>query len=81
MHLMIKKNYVQEIGLLKQALNHGLIWRKVYAAKKSKLKRSLELYNSSSTYFRTIAENYFEKDTTKFFKSIQSERNKKDVYC
>ena len=74
--------YVCQIGLLKQALKHGLILKSVHGILKFKHIRWVELYITSNVYFRTTAENNFEKDSNKlvsnsvFGKSIQSGRYK-----
>ena len=70
---------------MQQALNHRLIPGKVYAVKKIKQIKRLESFISSKIYFKTIAENDFEKDVKflssnlVFGKSIQCDKNKNDV--
>ena len=71
--------------MLLKALKRALILKKVHAVIKFKQKRWLEVYISSNTYFRTIAQNDFDKNTNKLLcnslhvKSIQSESNERDL--
>ena len=57
-----KKNYVVHIRTLKQALNHGLILKKVHKAIAFNQKAWLKPYTDMDTKLRKKAKNDFEKD-------------------
>ena len=61
----VKKWYVVHISVLKQALNHGLILKKVHRVIQFNQKSGLKPYTDMNTKLRTEAKNDFEKD---FFK-------------
>ena len=64
-----KENYVAHIRALKEALNHGLILKKVYKVIKFNQKALLKPYIDMNTKLRTEAKNDFEKD---FFKLMNN---------
>ena len=64
-----KENYVVHIRALKQALNHGLILKKVHKVIQFNQKAWLKPYIDMNTKLRTKAKNDFEKD---FFKLMNS---------
>ena len=64
-NLYDKKDYVVHIRSLKQALNHGLILKKVHRVIQFNQKAWLEPYIDMNTELRKQAKNDFEKD---FFK-------------
>ena len=64
-----KKNYVVYISVLKQALDHGLKFRKVHRVIESNQKAWLKEYIDVNTELRKKASNDFEKD---FFKSMNN---------
>ena len=66
-NLYDKTEYVIHITNLKQALNHGLILRKVHKVIKFKQKAWLKPYIDMNTKLRQKAKNSFEED---FFKLI-----------
>ena len=57
-----KKNYVVHIKVLKQALNHGLIPKKMHRVIQFNQKSWLKPYVDMSTKLTTEAKNDFEKD-------------------
>ena len=59
------KNYVGHIRALKQALNHGLILKKLHRVIQFNQEEWLKPYNNMKTNLRTEAKNDFKKD---FFK-------------
>ena len=63
-----KKNYVVHIRALKQALNHGLILKKVHRIIQFNQKALLKPYINMNTKLRTEAKNDFEKDFCKLMK-------------
>ena len=63
------KNYVVHIKALKQALNHGLILKKVHRVIQFNQKAWLKPYIDMNTKLRTEAKNDFEKD---FFKLMNN---------
>ena len=63
------KNYVDNISSLKQALNHGLILKKVHRVIKFNQSAWLKEYIDMNTEHRMNAKNYFEKD---FFKLMNN---------
>ena len=64
-----KENNVVHIRALKQALNHGLILKKVHKVIQFNQKAWLKPYIDMNTKLRTKAKNDFEKD---FFKLMNS---------
>ena len=64
-----KKNYVVHIRSLKQALNHGLILKKVHRVIQFNLEPRLKPYINMNAELRKQATNDFEKD---FFKLMHS---------
>ena len=64
-----KKNYVVHIRAVKQALNHGLIFKKVHKLIQFHQEEWLKPYIEINTKLRTEAKNDFEKD---FFKLINN---------
>ena len=64
-----KENYVVRIRALKQALNHGLILKKVQRIIEFRQVTWLKSYSDMNTKLRTEAKNEFEKD---FFKLMNN---------
>ena len=64
-----KTEYVIHIRILKQALNHGLILKKVHRVIKFNQKAWLKPYIDMNTKLRQKAKNNFEKD---FFKLMHN---------
>ena len=64
-NLYDKKNYVTHIRNLKQALNHGLIFKEVHRVIQFNQETQLKSYIDMNTKFRKETKNDFEKD---FFK-------------
>ena len=69
-----KKNYVVHIKALKQALNHGLILKKVHRVIEFNKKAWLKPYIDINTELRKEAKNDFEND---FFKLINNGKMEK----
>ena len=80
-----KKNYVVHIRSLKQALNHGLVLKKVHRLIQFNQKTWLKEYIDMNTKLITEAKNDFEKDFFKlmnnsiFGKAMETVRKHKDI--
>ena len=80
-----KENYVIHISALKQALNHGLILKKVHRVTEFKQEAWLKPYIDMNTKLGTEAKNDFEKDFLKlinnpvFEKKMENVRNHRDI--
>ena len=66
---LIKTGYVVHIRTLKQALNHGLILKKVHRVTQFNQEAWLKPYIEINTKLRTESKNDFEKD---FFKLMNN---------
>ena len=64
-----KENYVVHIKVLKQALNHGLILKKVHRVIRFNQAAWLKSYIDMNTKLRTVAKSNFEKN---FFKLMNN---------
>ena len=65
-----KKEYVVHIGALKQALNHGLILKKVHRVIQFNQKAWLKPYIEMNPKSRTEAKNDFQKDFFKLMNNV-----------
>ena len=64
-NLYNKKKYVTHINTLKQALNHGLKFKKIHRAIEFNQEAWLKPYTDMNTELRKLAKNDFEKDLFK----------------
>ena len=84
-NLFDKKRYVVHIDMLKQALEHGLVLKKIHKAISFRQKAWLEPYISFNTKMRGDAKNDFEKDCFKlmnnsmFGKTMENVREHKNI--
>ena len=80
-----KQNYVIHIGALKQALNHGLVLKKVHWVIKFYQEAWLKPYIDTYTKLRTEATTDFERDFFKlmnnsvFGKAMENVKNHRDI--
>ena len=83
--LFDKENYVVHIRALKQALNHGLVLKKVHRVIEFKQEAWIKPYIDMNKKLRTDAKNEFEKDffklmnNTVFGKTMGNIRNHRDI--
>ena len=83
--LFDKENYVVHIRALKQALNHGLVLKKVHRVIEFKQEAWIKPYIDMNKKLRTDAKNEFEKDffklmnNTIFGKTMGNIRNHRDI--
>ena len=81
-----KNNYVVNVYALKQALNHGLVLKKVHDVISFRQEVWLESYIEMNTALRTQAKNDFEKDYFKlknnsaYGKTMENIRKHGDIY-
>ena len=84
-NLYDKKEYVVHIRALKQALNHGLILKKVHRVIQFNQEAWLKPYIEMNTKLRTEAKNDFDKDFLKimnnsvFGKTMENVRKHRDI--
>ena len=84
-NLFNKKKYVVHINVLKQALNHGLKFKKIHRIMEINQEAWLKPYIDMNTELRKAAKNDFEKDLFKlmnnsvFGKTIENIRKHRDI--
>ena len=84
-NLFNKKKYVAHINTLKQALNHGLKFKKIYRVIEFNQEAWLKPHNDMNTELRKLAKNDFEKDLFKlmnnsvFGKKMENIRKHRDI--
>ena len=84
-NLSNKKKYVKHINSLKQALNHGLKFKKIHGAIEFNQEAWLEPYTDMNTELRKLAPNDFQKNffklmnNTVFRKTIENIRKHRDI--
>ena len=78
-NLYDKKDYVVHIRSLKQALNHGLILKKVHRVIQFNQKAWIKAYIDMNTELRKKAKNDFEKDFLKLMNSMEKVRKHRDI--
>ena len=72
-------NYVVQIKALKQALNHGLIIKKVYSVIQFNQEAWLKPYIDMNTELRKEAKNEFEKDFFKLMNNSVFRKTMKEI--
>ena len=84
-NLFNKKKYVAHINTLKQALNHGLKFKKNHRVIEFNQEARLKPYTDMNTELRKLAKNDFEKDIFKlmnnsvFEKTMENIRKHRDI--